>query len=739
MAKEDSMRLNLIMGLVDQITEPVRKVTDQTSKMSDQIKKTQTELKQLGQSEKDVQHLKKLTSATSQTGQELERARLKAQMMTKEMSGLENPTKKQTKAFNDQWAAVARLEEKQKDEQKQIAELTGSLNKAGVSTKNLNDATYQIQQQTKRYNDQLSKQQKELDAVVDRENKLQELRDRNKQMKSEVTGQMMGTVAAVTAAAAPVMVAANFEQSMADLGAISGMTKTSDEFKALEVQAKKLGSTTQYSASESAQAMQYLAMAGFKTNEILEASGDVLNLAAAGNMGLAEAADIASNILSGFNLEASKQASVNDVLANTFTTSNTNLQMLGETMKYVAPVASSVGASIEEVAGMTGLLGNVGIQGSQAGTALRAMFLRLASPTKEAASMLEELGIVTQDADGNLRSMPELLKEMGDSLDGLGSGDKANYLSKIFGTEAVSAVTELMNQANSGGLEDYINSLDKSGTAANIAASRMDTTQGAIKKLTSAGEGLAIALGSVLLPAVASVVGIMATMAGWLASMAERFPMITTAVVGLVAAIAALKIGLLAGKLAMILYSDAVIFCTTAANALTLSNIRNNAAMAVTRIRAIAAVTGIVALTAAQKAMAAGSSVLTGIQWALNAAMMANPIGLVVAGVLALIAAVAALVKYWDKVKGVFNSIKGALGFGGGDESDVTVTKQVQNVGGSVPAATGGVQQNTNQYGDIKIEAAPGMSEAQLAVEVRKQLDERDRENARKARARTYE
>lgn len=154
------------------------------------------------------------------------------------------------------------------------------------------------------------------------------------------------------------------------------------------------------------------------------------------------------------------------MLAATFTSSNTTLQMLGDTLKYAAPVASSAGAGIEEVAAMAGLLGNVGIQGSMAGTALRAAFLRLSAPPKAAADALAALGVEVTDLDGNLRPVPELLKELAEATEGLGSAERAEAVKQIFGEEASAGLTELLKQAGSGALDSYLAELRQAqGTA----------------------------------------------------------------------------------------------------------------------------------------------------------------------------------------------------------------------------------------------------------------------------------
>ena len=298
----------------------------------------------------------------------------------------------------------------------------------------------------------------------------------------------------------PVRTAADFEQSMARVGAVSRASE--EDLAALTATARELGATTNFSASQAAEGMQYLAMAGFSATQTIEAMPGMLALASAGAAELAETADIASNILSGFGLQASEMGRVGDVLTNTFTTSNTDLAMLGATMKYVAPVAATFGASIEDVAAMAGKLGDAGIQGEMAGTALRAMFIRLASPAKAGSDALAELGVSTQDAAGNMRPLADILADIDAAMSDLGSADRGRIGSAIFGMEAVSAATVLMGQAGSGALQDYTKALEESGSAARVAAQQNQTLQGALRRLGSVWEGVMITIGTELLPIV---------------------------------------------------------------------------------------------------------------------------------------------------------------------------------------------------------------------------------------------
>jgi TP901 family phage tail tape measure protein len=297
--------------------------------------------------------------------------------------------------------------------------------------------------------------------------------------------------------------AADFESAMAGVGAVSRATP--EDMRRLSDAARELGSTTAWSAMQVAEGQKYLAMAGFSVQENIAGLPAVLNMASAGATDLGRAADISSDILSAFNMQAAQMPRVADTLTAAFTSSNTSLELLGETMKYVAPVAEKAGVSLEQTAAMAGLLGNVGIKGSQAGTALRAMLNGLAAPSSEAAKAMAALGVQTQDAAGNLRSPITILAEMAEAMDGLGSAQKMAAAKTVFGTEAMSSVLALFDQAGAGGITEYAKQLEAAGTAAEIAARQNDTLRGDQKALGSAFESLQITIGSVFLPALRGI------------------------------------------------------------------------------------------------------------------------------------------------------------------------------------------------------------------------------------------
>ncbi|GEK57127.1 phage tail tape measure protein [Marinococcus halophilus] len=315
-----------------------------------------------------------------------------------------------------------------------------------------------------------------------------------------------------------VKTAADFESSMSRVGALSGAT--GKEMQSMTNKAKELGASTAYSATEASQGMQALSMAGFSAQETVSSMGDVLNMAAAGQIELGKAADITSNVLSGFGMSADQAGRASDVLAKTSTSSNTTIAGLGNTMKQVAPIADSVGWSLESMSAAAGKMGDAGIDASQAGTMLRSAVTRLSAPTKAAQKEMDKYGISVKNADGSMKTLPEILQQMKTGFKGVDSTTRAAAMSTIFGQEAMSGMMKLMSDPQ--GLKTYTQELKNAeGTGKRIANQQMNNLNGAVRKLGSAFEGASIAIGSALVPAITRV-------AKWLQSMLQWFNGLST-------------------------------------------------------------------------------------------------------------------------------------------------------------------------------------------------------------------
>jgi TP901 family phage tail tape measure protein len=287
------------------------------------------------------------------------------------------------------------------------------------------------------------------------------------------------TAPLVAFGATSIKTAGDFEAAM---NRVAGITRaTGVEFQQLENLAKELGATTQFSASQAADAMGFLAMAGFDTNQIMEALPGTLELAAAGSLDLARAADIASNVLTGYGLQAEEVGRVNDVLALASISANTNVEQLGNAFKFVAPVASAMGVTIEESAAAIGIMSDAGIQGEMAGTALRNILAELAKES-------DTLGVSVYDTNGVMLPLADILAQL--ESRGFTTAESMGE----FGMRAGPALQALLSRG-SGALRDLTTNLEGAGgTAARLAATNMEGFNGAVLNLRSAVEGLQIAI-----------------------------------------------------------------------------------------------------------------------------------------------------------------------------------------------------------------------------------------------------
>lgn len=293
---------------------------------------------------------------------------------------------------------------------------------------------------------------------------------------------------------------ASFEQSMARVKALTGAT--GDQLAALERQALKLGETTIYTASQAAGAMSYFAQAGFTTNEILKAMPSTLDLAAAGQLDLAAAADIVAKIMRGMGHDADELQHDVDVLTKAFISSNTNLIQLGEAMKFVGPIGKTLGKGIEEITAAIQTLSNAGIQATMAGTTMRNVFMRLARPSREAAKLIDKYGISALDSSGRMRHLADIIDDFNRALGSLGEGQKLAVLSQIFEMRAASGFAQLMAEGGDALRQFERNLVGAGGTAKRVADIQMETLKGSMIRLKSAAEGLQIAIGAGLAPAI---------------------------------------------------------------------------------------------------------------------------------------------------------------------------------------------------------------------------------------------
>ena len=339
---------------------------------------------------------------------------------------------------------------------------------------------------------------------------------------------------------APVRVAAEFEQGMNRVRVLTDATD--EQFARMSAQARELGRTTMFSATEATEGMGFLAQAGFEPDQIVGALPSTLQLAAAGQMDLASAADLASNVLDGYRLEVEDLAHVNDVMAATFTKTNTNLAQLGEAMSFAAPFAASAGIEFEEASAAIGLMGSVGIQGSRAGSALGQAINRMLNPTAQMRDDMEELGISFTDSEGRLLPLVDVVRQLEEH------SEDAGLMARLFGQRAGPAMASLVGMG-ADELEQLRDGMDDvGGTAQRIADVEMEGFNGRVRAMRSAMEGLQLVIGNALLPALTSIVEVLTDLAQPLAGLIEQYPQVTAAIIGLTASVVAFRIAAIGAR-----------------------------------------------------------------------------------------------------------------------------------------------------------------------------------------------
>ena len=338
---------------------------------------------------------------------------------------------------------------------------------------------------------------------------------------------------------ASVKTMASFEDGMLKVQSLSGATGA--EFEKLTETAKKFGATTAWTASDVADAMGYMALAGFDTNEILASTSGMLSLASASGEDLATVTDILTDSMTAFGDSASDAERYADVLATTQAKSNTTVGLLGEAFKYVAPLAGSYGYKLEDVSTALGQMANAGVKGSMAGTALSSIITRLGTNTDGCRTAIEEMGVAFYNEDGTARNLSEVLKDLCDVTADLDTEEKASLSKQLAGQEAMKGLLAILNQG-SDAYEELENKIKNcNGTASDMAENMESGMGGSLRSLQSALEGASIVLGEKLAPYVKSV-------ADKIRELCDRFQNLSPATQDII-----VKVGLLVAGLAPVL------------------------------------------------------------------------------------------------------------------------------------------------------------------------------------------
>lgn len=356
-------------------------------------------------------------------------------------------------------------------------EKDSSLDKAFSQTKRELDNLYRF---SKRTNQSFLSSVNKMDAFAD------------KTFSFMAKGAAAASAGITGALAASTAAGASFESQMSTVQAISQASES--EMARLKALAKQMGIETKFSATEAGQGLEYMAMAGWDVDSMLAGLPGIMNLAAASEEDLGQVSDIVTDAMTAFNLEASRSAEFADVLAQASARSNTDVAMMGQTFKYVAPVAGALGFSIQDTATAIGLMANAGIKGEQAGTSLRAMLTRIVKPTAEVTAAMGRIGLTVSNSDGSMRSLNEILRDLRAGFSGLSESERASTAASLAGQEAMSGMLALVNASD----EDYEKLSDSiyhaKGAAEEMAGIRMDNLKGDVTLLKSSAEGAGIAI-----------------------------------------------------------------------------------------------------------------------------------------------------------------------------------------------------------------------------------------------------
>ena len=575
--------------------------TSTFSKAKNGPSELQKEIRSLQSVQADISAYTKQQTAVEKTQAKLDNLNKQYQLLQQEIketngptTSLERESAKLEQKIGDTSNALAAQKEK-------LGATAKSLNEAGVGTDNLGAKSQDL---------------------ADRLNTLREKEEAAAESAEEYGDKGTSSIEAVSQAFAAAKVyealeqikdaymdcigsAGDFEASMSNVEALSGAS--GDQLQALTDKAKEMGATTKFTAGESADALSYMALAGWDTQSMLQGISPIMELAAAANMDLASASDIVTDYLTAFGLTATDTAHFVDVMAYAMSHSNTNVEQLGEAYKGCAATAKSMGYSVEETTAVLATMANAGVKGGEAGTALNAIMTRLATNTKGCADELEKYGVSIYDSQGNMNSLSDILTGLSAVWDNLTDQEQANLAKTIAGTNQYSKLQTIMagcsEQAAKGGqsFSDYASALENcSGTAGKMAGTMLDNLNGKMTLFESAADGLEIAVGEQLTPAMSDLYEVGADVLSGMTEFVNDNPGVVKGITTTVAVLGTAAAGI-AGVTAAVNLASAAAAAFTAVTSVALGPV----ALAVA---GVAAVTGaFVAVTSAADAASEAS------------------------------------------------------------------------------------------------------------------------------------
>ena len=508
---------------------------------SQTMKLLQNDLRSADQKLKDVSAYQKQQNAVEKSRQRVSELQAEHERLTREIEEAGQATPELTKQLQANERALQKAQDATAREEERLGELSNTLREAGVNTDNLGRDTNELRQQYER----LEQAQRKVQEITEKQ-------AANKQAISQTKAQLGGLVGTVTAVGAaiyagPVKKAAEFQEQMSTVKSISNAS--AEDMAKLSQKAKEMGATTAFTAAEAGEAMEYMAMAGWKTGDMLGGIEGIMNLAAASGEELGSVSDIVTDALTAFGLSASDAGHFSDVLAQASSNANTNVSMMGSTFQKVAPVAGALGYSVEDMSLGIGLMANASIKAEVAGTSLKTALANMAKPTKQQAAYMDKYGISLTKTDGTMKTFGEVVENLRGSLGGLSEQEQIAAASAIFGKESFTGMLAIVNASE----QDY-NKLTEAvyncdGAAKRMAETKLDNLNGSITLAKSAFDALQVELGELLLPTLTEGVKKFTDIITVITTFVRENPGAVKAIAKIVAGLVGLKAGGLIAKL----------------------------------------------------------------------------------------------------------------------------------------------------------------------------------------------
>lgn len=455
-------------------------------------KQMQNSLTKLNSITGKIDAYKKQEAALESNRQKLERLTAEHDKLQREISETAAPSEELRKKMAKNETQIAATTAKIEAQEQRLQTLGSELSDVGVNTANLSAENERL---AKTY-DKVKKSQEEIAKV---NTALEQNNTSISNTKTQLAG-VIGTAAALGAAiyAGPVKKSRELEAQMSTVKAISNAT--TEDMTRLTDMAKHMGATTQFTAVEAGKALEYMAMAGWKTDQMLGGLPGIMNLAAASGEDLGQVSDIVTDALTAFNMTADQSGRFADVLAQASSNANTNVSMMGATFQKVAPVAGTLGYSVEDMSLGIGLMANASVKAETAGTSLKTALANMAKPTKQMQAYMDKYGISLTNADGSMKTFREVIDNLRSSLGGLSKTEKTAAATAIFGKESFAGMLAIVNASDADfkKVSDAVN--NAAGAAERMAAIKLDNLEGDVTLLKSATDGLQTAIGDALLP-----------------------------------------------------------------------------------------------------------------------------------------------------------------------------------------------------------------------------------------------